>query len=352
MFLGGGVAANIYALAARDVFRENMPVVTMVDPVAEPPDRTLCVWGEPLPLLRGAMVAQWRYIQFGHGNDTCRCDLGTWTYRQYTASSIRRLADASMTVERVVAMAADPSDTETLSLDSRPGQPMIAEASISLLQHFTGWRILAKDRVFDPQTAVMMDFRTDQSDGVCFLYVLPYSPKEALVECTVFSSSVWTEDQYIDRLKVYIDQVIGCSSYEILSTEYGVIPMNDRLPLRQRDEQWIVIGAAAGLTKPTTGYTVSRCVRDAMSMFAAMQATGTATVPAASARRFAWYDRLLLRIIRDEPQVVPQILYTLFRRNPVRRILLFLDERTTLREEIALFVTLPWRPFLRAIVRR
>jgi lycopene beta-cyclase len=351
-FLGGGVSAHVYALAAHSVMGERAPTIGMIDPTTDAPDRTLCVWGEPIPMLRGAVVAQWRYLLFGHGASTTMCDLGEWTYRQYTAGSIRRLADAMVRIDRTVDVASDPTDRSILSLDSRPAQPMRSEASVSLLQHFRGWRIVTEHHVFDPKTAVMMDFRTDQTDGVCFMYVLPYSPTEALVECTVFGPSVWSAEQYHQRLRTYIADIVGCAEYRILSAEEGVIPMNDRQPIRDRGDNWIAIGAAAGLTKPTTGYTVARCVRDAITLFTQLQRNGTATVPAPPSRRFAWYDRLLLRIIRDEPQVVPTILYTLFRKNPVRRILLFLDERTTLGQEIALFWTLPWMPFLRAIVRR
>ena len=128
--------------------------------------------------------------------------------------------------------------------------------------------------------------------------------------------------------------------------------MTDRVPQRLHGPSWIGIGTAGGLTKPTTGYTVARCVRDAERMMEAYKRTGEFSVPAPPPGRFRWYDKLLLRIIRDEPQEVPRILWTLFSRNPIEKILRFLDEETSITDEVQIFWSLPWRPFLRAIVRR
>lgn len=359
-FLGGGVAASIYMIVARTIWGPSELSVTVVDPIEQPPERTLCLWGAPSPLLQDAVVAEWSKLRFGYGTETISVDLGTWSYRQYTASSLRELAERMGPISRLTALAEDPAedlaedhrDALVFHLDSRPHQPVSTLASVELLQHFHGRRIRTPRAMFQPDTAVMMDFRTDQSDGICFVYVLPYSETEALVECTAFSPTVWGLDQYAHRLDSYIEQIIGCTEYEILATEMGVIPMNDRCVNRNRGRNWVAIGSAGALTKPTTGYMVARCLRDAASLFTAAQRTGSVSAPGRPPARFAWYDKLLLRIMRDEPEVVPLILWSLFKRNPIHRILSFLDEQTSLRQEVLLFLRLPWMPFLRAIVRQ
>lgn len=350
-FLGGGVAASIYTIVARSLWPAQDVSITVIDPVQDPPDRTLCVWGRPLPLLDAAIIAEWSQLRFGYGNESWCCELGAWTYRQYTAASLRSLVDAHGPIHRVVECAQDPTPSDILYLDSRPNQPLTKPASISLLQHFLGRRIRSSSAVFDPDTAVMMDFRTDQTDGVCFIYVLPYSSTEALVECTVFGPTVWSADQYEQRLDEYIATIIGCTEYTIVATESGVIPMNDRRVLRNRGQNWIAIGSGAAITKPTTGYMVARCFRDAQHVLAQVEKAEPSLELRKTPARFLWYDVLLLRIIRDEPGVVPKILSTLFKRNPIHRILMFLDEQTTVSQEILLFMRLPWMPFLRAIFR-
>lgn len=350
--MGGGVAANLYSLVAGATLGTDAVHVTMMDRTHEVPDKTLCVWGRPQSVISDAMVAEWSTLRFGHGSSTIIRSLGELRYSQYTASSIRSLVDARLSVVRLTGDTVAPDRSFNVSLDSCHDVREHRPPSVSLLQHFHGWRIHSTLPVFDPKVATMMDFRVDQSDGVCFVYVLPYSAHEALVECTVFSATVWDLRTYENRLVAYLRDVVGITQYEIVDTETGAIPMCDRIPLRERGPNWIAIGAAAGLTKSTTGYTVARCIRDAECMMSTYAQTGVFSPPARPAKRFDWYDRLLLKIIRDEPNHVPAILWTLFQRNPVERILRFLDEQTHLGEELLIFWSLPWLPFLRAIVRR
>lgn len=350
-FLGGGVAAHLYTAVATELLGAESVHVKMIDPIREIPKRTLCVWGKPSPILDEAVLATWSTLQFGYGSSTIKRTLPTLTYRQYSAASIAEHVRTFAAIERYEAVATEPDQDAHLTLDSRPNDLAIREGTVTLYQHFHGWRIVSDEPQFDVSTATMMDFRVDQSGGVCFVYVLPYSNVEALVECTVFSANQWPIGEYERRLSTYIAEQLSCQNYRIIDTETGVIPMNDRIPLRERGSAWIGIGTAAGLTKPTTGYTVARCLHDAERLFQHYLETGNWRAPSRAPARFDWYDRLLLRIIRDEPQQVSLILWRLFERNPVERILRFLDEETTLWEEITLFWSLPWMPFLRAIGR-
>ena len=73
-----------------------------------------------------------------------------------------------------------------LIFDSRP--PQIP--SNILLQHFEGFIVNSKKDVFDDKTVILMDFRCDQSKGMHFIYLLPFSKKKALVESTMFSKNI------------------------------------------------------------------------------------------------------------------------------------------------------------------
>jgi len=351
-FLGAGVAAHVYAIVAQDILGTPGLSITMLDRSHDIPDRTLCVWGSSTSAISEAAVAQWKYVRIGFGSSSIDLDLGHLSYCQYTAASIRALAEDRLSIERRIGNADQPDQLAMVSLDSCDRQNDIAPASVALLQHFRGWRIRTSTAMFDADVATMMDFRVDQSDGVCFVYVLPYSDNEALVECTVFSAALWNAELYETRLQAYIANILGATDYETIATEVGVIPMTDRRPNRVHGPSWFAIGTAGGLTKPTTGYTVARCVRDAEHMMASYKRTGLFSLPPAPHGRFRWYDRLLLRIIRDEPHQIPTILWTLFSRNPIERILSFLDEGTSIVDEVKIFWSLPWRPFLRAITRR
>jgi len=54
----------------------------------------------------------------------------------------------------------------------------------------------------------------------------------------------------------------------------------------------------------------------------------------------------LLGILKRKPALLETIMYQLFSKQPFQRILSFLDESSSLTNEIKIFGTLPWKPFL------
>jgi Brp/Blh family beta-carotene 15,15'-monooxygenase len=68
--------------------------------------------------------------------------------------------------------------------------------------------------------------------------------------------------------------------------------------------------------------------------------------------RFAFYDSLLLLILKDKPLVGKKIFSQLFKKADTQKVLEFLDEQTKVKDEIALFAKLPWAPFLGALFQK
>jgi lycopene beta-cyclase len=68
--------------------------------------------------------------------------------------------------------------------------------------------------------------------------------------------------------------------------------------------------------------------------------------------RFLFYDSLLLQIMHEQPRVVADIMKFLFKNQPISRILKFLDEETTVAEEMLIMGRLPWIPFLSTLAKR
>ena len=58
-----------------------------------------------------------------------------------------------------------------------------------------------------------MDFNITQEDGATFMYVLPISDKEALVEYTLFSPDVLKKEKYTLALTRYIKEVLEIKLY-------------------------------------------------------------------------------------------------------------------------------------------
>lgn len=66
--------------------------------------------------------------------------------------------------------------------DSRP-RPT-PPGGIAFAQRFFGQFVHAEEPIFDPSRCTLMDFRVPQERGLHFVYVLPFSPTEALIENT------------------------------------------------------------------------------------------------------------------------------------------------------------------------
>ena len=140
--------------------------------------------------------------------------------------------------------------------DSRP--PRVPHGC--MLQHFIGFEVRAPKPVFDPETVILMDFRVDQSQGMHFIYLLPFSATEALVESTLFSASTLDEDFYTGAIDSYLQRYFDLTSFEILRRERGATLF--RFPFESRG----VRNGASASAEPSGASASSRfCRRSATS---------------------------------------------------------------------------------------
>ena len=219
-----------------------------------------------------------------------------------------------------------------------------------LEQHFLGWEIETDDDAFDPETVQFMDFRVPQHGQTRFVYALPFTPRRALVEFTVFSEHVLQKEEYETELRAYLAEHLNGKPYRVVAEEGGSIPMTDH-PLPARLSAHILhLGTRAGRSKPSTGYTFARVQRHTARLVAALAATGHPPADATGDRwQFGLFDTLLLDIMQRRGELVRDIFRQLFERNPVQRIFRFLDEETSWVENLKIMNSVqPW-PFLRSI---
>jgi lycopene beta-cyclase len=220
-----------------------------------------------------------------------------------------------------------------------------------LKQHFLGWEIESGEKAFDPDMFTMFDLCASGEDGFCFYYILPFSENRALVEFTVFSQNLWEDSRYRVALESYLDDSLKGGGYRIIEEEQGVIPMTDHPFPRKLGERVMSIGTAGGRVKPSTGYAFSRIQRDSKAIASSLVKYGHPfKVPSDSARR-RFYDSLLLEVLKSQSSRAPEIFTMLYKRNDIRRVLRFLDEKTTLLEEVQIIASLPPEPFLQALIK-
>lgn len=230
-------------------------------------------------------------------------------------------------------------------------QKVLSDDAGMLWQSFVGWRIRFPAAGLDPAAMRLMDFSVPQDGATQFMYLLPTSTNEALVELTRFGAAAIAADRAEAVLAEWIAAHLG-QGYTITEQEKGRIPMSLRLnahrPQHGPLDRHIPIGTAAGAVKSTTGYALGRMFTHAQGIVEAMLHARPCPTPF-RARRFAFYDALLLHLLSWRPATGAGIFQQLFQRVPMRRILSFLDERTTLWQEIPLLLSLPPRPFLQAL---
>ena len=111
--------------------------------------------------------------------------------------------------------------TRSLYFDSRT--PKVK--SNTFLQHFYGIEVHTNKSVFDPKIATLMDFRVDQTKGIHFIYILPFTKNRALVTSTMFSNKIKKKNWYLQQIKNYLSRNFQINSFVTLRNEFGVIPM-------------------------------------------------------------------------------------------------------------------------------
>ncbi len=222
---------------------------------------------------------------------------------------------------------------------------------IYLLQHFKGWVIETEQPSFDPREAVLMDFRVSQSHGPTFAYVLPFSETMALVEYTLFTGKTFERKQYDEGLKLYIRNILKISDYKICEEEVGVIPMTNTI-FHFHNNGVYYIGTAGGQTKASSGYTFQFIQKQSKKILDCLiEGKSLQTIPA-TAGRFRFYDTVLLRLLAERKLGGDKIFSRLFQRNKASLVFKFLDNETSIPEELKLISTLPTIPFLKAAISK
>lgn len=243
-----------------------------------------------------------------------------------------------------------PIQTETRIIhagkvyDSRPPkfrEPAAGEAHLK--QSFLGWEISTENDAFNPDCFVMMDFSVEQQEATQFMYVLPFDRRHALVECTRFGLEPIDEKEAAGLLQDYITRHYG--AFRIHEEERGSIPMcsAETEPV-YASEVWIPTGARAGNLKPSTGYSFMNSCRHAVALAENQKSPGTSI-------RYRFYDRLLLKILEQQAAQGKRIFERLFCKVPATRVLRFLSEEVSFREELGILSSLPKSLFIRAALR-
>tara|TARA_Y100000589_G_scaffold267588_1_gene259100 strand:+ start:4166 stop:5254 length:1089 start_codon:yes stop_codon:yes gene_type:complete len=234
------------------------------------------------------------------------------------------------------------AEQSSLTFDSRPPHA----SRNAMLQHFLGQEIEVDKPVFDPSTAVLMDFRVDQSKGMHFIYLLPYSPTEALVESTLFTTNVLQREYYENTIKNYLADHYGASIKNIIHDEQGVIPMGSLSP---HDESIPGIGANAGAIRPASGYTFVFIHQQIQRAIQASNQGKPLRFKRPHKAIDVWMDAVLLTVLRNWPQQGPKLFGRMASSLSGDEFVRFMSGQANWRLRLKVIMAMPKLPFIKGV---
>lgn len=332
-------------------------------------DHTWCFWEKEKSTFEQIVFHRWKTIWF-HGTHSFSklLDMSSYEYKMIRAADFYKfIFDKISNNPKIKFLQTDIKKIEGETIETSAGNFTSAEYIFdsttrktydnpkyrNLWQHFLGWMIETDEDIFNPNEATLFDFRVEQEGECRFIYILPFSKRHALIEFTIFSDNIIAPDEYAPPLKKYIAETLKIKNYCILETERGVIPMSDEPHEEFSAPKIIRIGTAGGYVKPSTGYSFQRTQRRLQKLVKALENPHPALRTPHSAFRIwkDYLDSVLLDVLQTKKHPADDVFTQLFSRNETPQVLKFLDEDTSIREDLAIMRTVPLAPFTKSAVQ-
>jgi len=331
-------------------------------------DRTWAFWGTPPAPIDQFIQKTWHSIFLKDGNTTAKVDARAMPYHYLPARAFYQgllppiQAHPNITWLQAPATAISADDqaayvtangaTFATQYVFNSGYPftssLMAVQDEICYQRFRGWEVVFDEPVIDDTSATLMDFISTPSTDLRFLYSLHLSSHRLIINCTAFGQAAPADGYYEQQMGKYLRSRFKGGNYQIDRKEGGMIPMSHRPLQRFWGERVVNMGILGGDTRPSTGYTFMQAVTFARELAQAL--SYQQPFPKGQwGRCQQFYDKLFLHVLQDDPSSLKQSLMQIFRHNKAPTIFRFMDGSSTSWEELALVMTLPFSPFLRAL---
>lgn len=374
IFTGAGLAAlmTVYKMVLSGKFKDKS-ILLLDENSKKTNDRTWCFWSEDETIWDSVISKKWDSALFANESFNRDLELKPYQYNQirgldfynFVFEVLSKQSNISFLTEKVT----DINELETHVyvgtaenrytcnyLFNSIYTKAFAESQTKypvLQQHFIGWFVKTEVEIFNPEQATFMDFSVEQKGNTRFMYVLPISKTEALVEYTLFSEKVLPKEEYEKEIQNYIEN-LGTTQYEILEKEQGSIPMSC-FPFWKRNTKRVLnIGTAGGWTKASTGFTFRNSDKKSTELVGFLQNNSSTSLIMKGFHkksRYWFYDLLLLDILYRHNELGSRIFSSLFKKGNPSLIFKFLDEETTLNEDVKVILKCPKVPFIKALFR-
>ena len=372
IIIGAGAAGLMLADAmCKDDFFKHKSILILDKDTKKTNDRTWCYWEAGEGQFDTIVHKTWHHIYFAGKKFSKRFKIAPYTYKMirgidfYTHILQRIEKHPGVVFEQAeVTHANDDSTLVTVKTSEKTytgdkvfnslfSYDMATHQSKYpvLQQHFVGWFVKTPKPIFDSDQATYMDFSIAQKENTRFMYVLPTSENEALIEYTLFSEHLLPKEEYETAIKNYLANDLGCSEYEITDTEMGSIPMTAYDFKAHHSKNMRYIGTAGGWAKPSTGYTFRSTAKKTPKMLAHIK-SGKPLNSLSYRTKFWYYDLLFIDVLFNDNAQGYNIFETLFKNRKPQQVFKFLDEETSFIEDVGNMMGSPIVPFTKALFRR
>lgn len=371
IFAGTGLSAlmTVYQMVLSGKFKDKK-ILLLDSDSKKNNDRTWCFWETPDGDYENLVSKKWNTAVFSDQNYARDLDLSPYQYKMihgldfynFVFDRISKEKNIEFSNQKVIDFKEKNNEVivtteiETYHCDKLFNSILNTQEILSqqkypyLQQHFIGWKIKTQEPVFNPEKATFMDFSVAQKGNTRFMYVLPFSETEALIEYTLFSKNLLPEKEYEDEIKKYLEK-LRITNYKLIEKERGAIPMTSYPFWKNNTQNILNIGAAGGWTKASTGYTFKNASKKSRALVSFLLKENDFR-KFHRKDKFWFYDLLLLDILNTKNHLGSSIFSSLFKKGNPTLIFKFLDEETSLYEDIKVILKCPTKPFLQALCNR
>lgn len=360
----GGLTLAYLLMASKDT-KKTLLIIDKDEKAVN--DRTWCFWEEGDNLFEDLVYKSWSKAKFAGSGYQETFDISPYSYKLIRGIDFYNyMRETLLGDHRVTWLTDEIEDIHTDGhVNTKSGEywgklvfdstfklgTLDSKKSTVLLQHFKGYVIKTKTPAFKPEEFTYMDFTVPQEGDCRFGYVLPFNEHTALVEYTLFNEQLLDKATYEERLTSYIAK-LGITNYQIIEEEHGVIPMTDHTFEMRKSPNVINIGINGGFAKPSTGYTFLRGQKILTQIAKNIEEGKDALSDLPFQKsRFKKYDATLLNVLASGKHTGDEVFTPMFKKNGAKPFFKFLDEETSLKEELKIMSSTPLLDFGAAFIK-
>ncbi len=368
VIIGGGLAGlQLARQLSRDVFFKGKKIA-IIDSDFSMPVKTWCFWEKGKGKWDDLLTKSWNKGKFISSEENIDLQLSPYTYKMIKAKDyhqklqdeIEESGDIEFITDEIQKI--DPVTMKAKGLKKSYGATHFFDSRIdpsyleskkhtTIFQHFKGWEVETEKPVFTPDSFTMMDYRIKYPDATAFTYILPFTEKKALVEYTFFSPFLTEDKVYDEMLQQYFEKILKTKDFQIKSTETGVIPMTDFPFDKSNTEQITKIGTGGGWVKPSTGYSFKNTEKRIGKIIENIK-SGKLPGENLINNKFRKYDAIFLDVLAQNNQKGEEIFTKFYNKNSPQDIFRYLDEETSVSEDLKIMLSLYSFDFVTSFFRK